>query len=595
MNTLSASTSLHQSELLQKISATFILRPILLIFEHAPPLIYSGIAILPFTLPWNIYSLGIALYLLAELGFHLLFLYRYQQLHQSNFKLQPAPIPNPILRDQITDSLISSFSDPAQFSNCLSEWFYYPDHQDDPVTIDQIQKDNLAQLLSSLLFSSSLENLSADNRIEIQHDILKVESSINHTFKNGHNPNILSYQHTLDPIQAEHRPLLFYLIIEFLRFWLHVLLRLVGFKYHTIHLKNGTQFSYWFHPGLSSSSTKPEDPAPIILVAGIVGLISLPHYAIYLLWNSRRPMFLVGNLSVSLTLLKPELEIIKVIEPGRKAGEEEYYRRKIQTLSEQSICMTKMLKRHGFKPRPNFNTNNNLKTETEGGGGAFLIGHSLGTCLVAHFVRNHPNYVGGTLSIDPISVLPYIPNLVRGFLYAKPKTVGQLLVRIISKEIGVSTVIQRHFHWFEFVMFPHLSSTTTPLGINHKHKHHFILSEHDALVDHSHLHSYLTTQSTKNCSTTSLSGSPHAGFLFFYFREVCNHTLSLLNPPTTSSSAYTDVPSSRKKLDKMDWPRSDLNLVERETLWSARLFSDHVPFYWILIFSSILILALPPS
>ncbi|POW10484.1 hypothetical protein PSHT_08723 [Puccinia striiformis] len=530
MNTLSASTSLHQSELLQKISATFILRPILLIFEHAPPLIYSGIAILPFTLPWNIYSLGIALYLLAELGFHLLFLYRYQQLHQSNFKLQPAPIPNPILRDQITDSLISSFSDPAQFSNCLSEWFYYPDHQDDPVTIDQIQKDNLAQLLSSLLFSSSLENLSADNRIEIQHDILKVESSINHTFKNGHNPNIISYQHTLDPIQAEHRPLLFYL--------------------------NGTHFSYWFHPGLSSSSLKPEDPAPIILVAGIVGLISLPHYAIYLLWNSRRPMFLVGNLSVSLTLLKPELEIIKVIEPGRKAGEEEYYRRKIQTLSEQSICMTKMLKRHGFKPRPNFNTNNNLKTETEGGGGAFLIGHSLGTCLVAHFVRNHPNYVGGTLSIDPISVLPYIPNLVRGFLYAKPKTVGQLLVRIISKEIGVSTVIQRHFHC------------------------------------------YLTTQSIRNCSVTSLSGSPHAGFLFFYFREVCKLTLSLLNPPsspTTSSSAYTDVPSSRKKLIKIDWPRSDSNLVERETLWSARLFSDHVPFYWILIFSSILILALPPS
>ncbi|POW07016.1 hypothetical protein PSTT_08559, partial [Puccinia striiformis] len=588
-----ASTSLHQSELLQKISATFILRPILLIFEHAPPLIYSGIAILPFTLPWNIYSLGIALYLLAELGFHLLFLYRYQQLHQSNFKLQPAPIPNPILRDQITDSLISSFSDPAQFSNCLSEWFYYPDHQDDPVTIDQIQKDNLAQLLSSLLFSSSLENLSADNRIEIQHDILKVESSINHTFKNGLNPNILSYQHTLDPIQAEHRPLLFYLIIEFLRFWLHVLLRLVGFKYHTIHLKNGTQFSYWFHPGLSSSSTKPEDPAPIILVAGIVGLISLPHYAIYLLWNSRRPMFLVGNLSEilpittsqltfsflfdkALTLLKPELEIIKVIEPGRK-------QEKKNTIEERSKPYPNnryMLKRHGFKPRPNFNTNNNLKTETEGGGGAFLIGHSLGTCLVAHFVRNHPNYVGGTLSIDPISVLPYIPNLVRGFLYAKPKTVGQLLVRIISKEIGVSTVIQRHFHWFEFVvMFPHLSSAT-PLGIHHKHKHHFILSEHDALLSYNPIYKELFDNFFIGISACRI---PFVTILF-----LC---LILLRLP----HQRTDVPSSRQKLIKMDWPRSDLTLVERETLWSARLFSDHVPFYWILIFSSVLILALPPS
>ncbi|PLW32868.1 hypothetical protein PCANC_25281 [Puccinia coronata f. sp. avenae] len=390
-------------------------------------------------------------------------------------------------------------------SKSLISWMIYYNHpqQHDAhhqpasapvVSLHHIHYQNMAQLLASLFFSAHFHALTFTHQAEIHQDILRIQRAANHVFAPGLNPCLASYQHTLDPIQAQHRPLVFYLVIEACRHLLHLLLNFVGFRQYHIPI-NQTLFSYWFHPGFASHSPDQKEP-PIVLVAGIVGLISLPHYAIYLLWKSPRPIFLVGNLSVSLTLFKPELHLVPVVveedESFMRRGDgtktrRVVYRRKIQTLAEQSACLQKMLHRHGVTPRIMPDKDDAQTPHHQGGaGGAFLIGHSLGTCLTAHFLRHYPQYVSGTLSIDPISVLPYIPDLVRGFLYEEPKTVGQLLVRVISREIGVATVIQRHFHWFEFVMFPHLDQARSPLGVSAaQHRHHFVLSEHDALPTHS--------------------------------------------------------------------------------------------------------------
>ncbi|KAA1080205.1 hypothetical protein PGT21_004917 [Puccinia graminis f. sp. tritici] len=598
------SLTLHHSELIQAISAALILRPILLLFEHCPLLIHSATAILSLScclisqpsLPLSL----LTIYLCAESAFHLLFLHRYRQLHQTKLNLLPPPIPSAALRQQIVDGLISSFQSSSEFRQSLADWFYHI-HTLKAVHLHQIHHDNLAQLLASLIFSTPLDSLPPVHRAEIHADIRRTQLAIKHVFKQGLNPQIRSYQHTLDPIQAQHRPLFFYLIIESLRILLHILLSLVGFRRHSIPL-NQTSFSYWFHPGLSNPSSAQHPP--IILVAGIVGLISVPHYAIYLLWKTRRPIFLVGNLSVSLTLSKPELDLVRVVPETaiNNDGDAPVYRRKIQTLAEQSLSLKAMLDRHGFPPR----SNEHKDTEPRQAGGAFLIGHSLGTCLTAHFVRHHPKYVVGTLSIDPISVLPYIPDLVRGFLYTEPKTVGQLLVRVISREIGVATVIQRHFHWFEFVMFPHLDQPGSPLGVSASHRHHFVLSEHDALVNHAQLARYLA-MARPNCTFTSLQAAPHAGFLFFYLRPVVHLSLALLasssphlsrsHPPSPplplpASSSPTDLKLHPKPSHKPK-PSFFRTLFSNPfvPLWtsSSDHFNAHLSVYWLLLFFVLLV------
>ncbi|PLW58509.1 hypothetical protein PCANC_00044 [Puccinia coronata f. sp. avenae] len=570
----------HFSPVLQSATTHLLLKPLLLYFQCSPLLNYIGIAVILSVLqthpdPTSNYVLYCALgYLTIELLFHLLFLHRYHRISHQQNKIIPTSIPKPSLRRNILDALISSFQSTNELTNALSSWFYYnhPQQHDahhqpasaPVVSLHHIHYQNVAQLLASLFFSAHFHALTCTHQAEIHQDILRIQRAANHVFAPGLNPCLASYQHTLDPIQAQHRPLVFYLVIEACRHLLHLLLNFVGFRQYHIPI-NQTLFSYWFHPGFASHSPDQKEP-PIVLVAGIVGLISLPHYAIYLLWKSPRPIFLVGNLSVSLTLFKPELHLIPVVveedESFMRRGDgtktrRVVYRRKIQTLAEQSACLQKMLHRHGVTPRIMPDKDDAQTPHHQGGaGGAFLIGHSLGTCLTAHFLRHYPQYVSGTLSIDPISVLPYIPDLVREFLYEEPKTVGQLLVRVISREIGVATVIQRHFHWFEFVMFPHLDQARSPLGVSAaQHRHHFVLSEHDALVSHTHLQRYLA-HAQPNCSFTTLAASPHAGFLFFYFAPVAQLTLQLINfhplppspPPPSSPSSSA---SARKPLSQL--------------------------------------------
>ncbi|KNZ54660.1 hypothetical protein VP01_288g5 [Puccinia sorghi] len=550
---------------------SFILSLLLFCLEHTPEIIYTSTLLT--SILFNQKRLILA-YLLLEVLFHWLFIHRKRRTALTKGDDQvPAVVPSLQLRKQLLHALITSFNTTHHLTNALTNWFYSSNQHHIPIQLDQIHHQNIAQLLAALFFSKHYNQLNHHHRNQILLHINTIQHAINHTFPHGLNPHILSYQHNLDPIHAQHRPLCFYLLIEAFRLLLHITLRLVGFQKHVIKL-NQTHFQYWYHPGFHSKRQE----TPLILVAGIVGLISLPHYAISLLWKSRRPIFLVGNPTVSLTLFKPELDLVRVRNPEDVGSKRQKYRRKIQTLAEQSLCMKEMLHRHGYQPRANWN-----KGAPPDHGGAFLIGHSLGTCATAHFLRHHPQYVAGTLSIDPISVMPYIPDLVRGFLYTKPKTLGQLLVRIVSRELGVATYIQRHFHWFEFVIFPHLEQTTTEeasmVGVSGHHgRHHFVLSERDALVCHAQLAAYLA-RAKPPCSVSSLANSPHAGFLFFHLPTIINLTLDLLPPRNPSSQ--TTLPSS-KPHSLLPPPRSHLQPPFSCSSFPTSL--HHLPvYYWFLI------------
>lgn len=77
----------------------------------------------------------------------------------------------------------------------------------------------------------------------------------------------------------------------------------------------------------------------------------------------------------------------------------------VLTLDEQATGLCKMLRRHGFCRRS--------QSSPHQQGGVLIIGHSLGTLLSSFFEHQEHDWVVGTIAIDPISVLTFLPDLVR--------------------------------------------------------------------------------------------------------------------------------------------------------------------------------------
>ncbi|KAG0144190.1 hypothetical protein CROQUDRAFT_724112 [Cronartium quercuum f. sp. fusiforme G11] len=466
-------------------------------------------------------------YSLADSIYHLYFLYCLRLLNSPDFA-SPLIYPTPSERERVLRGVLSSFQNGTQIRECLSQWFYRSgpgpsnwDGRSGAVEFEEIRKENLKELIASILFSSTPEDLDKARTAELEEDLDWVASVLDHVFPEGRDESIHCMRMNLEPIKAEHRPLMFYLLIRILRIFVNVCYYIVGFRRGTIRTEGGP-FNYWYHPGTLNPTQSSPRPVPIVVISGLGGIFTLFHYAIGLLWRTQRPMFLVGNESVSLNMFST---VHKVSQSGSSKQDLDQYtdrdergtrwltishaskmRPLVLTLDEQALGLRKMFRRHGFCTVS--------ESSEKQQGGAFIIGHSLGTLLTSYFDREESDWVAGTIAIDPISVLTFLPDLVRTFVYATPQTVAELLVRLIAREIGICTVIQRHFHWFQFVTLEPTSRT------------HYILSEEDALVNHQKVAEYLTRHSIP---TTTLERTPHGGFLFHHLPAVLERTCSLIN------------------------------------------------------------------
>lgn len=186
----------------------------------------------------------------------------------------------------------------------------------------------------------------------------------------------------------------------------------------------------------------------------------------------------------------------------------------IPPVSTQSHALRLVLRRHGFVP---------VREASEGTeGGAVLVGHSLGTQAVSLLARQEgtDGWVSKAVFIDPICF--WWPHLLKTFVYKRPETAGELLVRLVAREIGIATVIQRHFLWFQFAAFARpLASKDAPEDDGGEGTYlspsncHFVLSEHDALVRIGEVDRYLETVGMPR---THLKDAPHGGFLFSWSR-----------------------------------------------------------------------------
>jgi hypothetical protein len=236
----------------------------------------------------------------------------------------------------------------------------------------------------------------------------------------------------LEPPEIRHRPLIFYALLYTAHFAVCGILRLAGFERKTLiapltpaatlgrRQREGQAFEYFHHPGLAHSTSLlgyvwrhlpnaklGEAQMPIVFLCGLGGLTCIVHAALYLLLQTGRPLFLVGQPAVSMRL--------KSVGPRPRTRSDVF----TADIEDDSATWQPIGSRHqgarASVPGLDLQTRGlRLMLERHGGhASAVFVSHSLGTGLAAFAARHDPKMLATSILVDPIAFLPYHSHLVK--------------------------------------------------------------------------------------------------------------------------------------------------------------------------------------
>lgn len=281
------------------------------------PLAYASVVLLPLfhdRLPLSQPLLAVTfLYALSEVAFHLLFLQRRRSLLHPH--AHPAlPFASEAERRRVIRRIMEGFGSVDERRRWVEEWFFRRadgekewEGRGGQVRFDELERGNLEDLVAAVLFSADPTHLCPSARQQLSSDVDFVAPYLDASWPAGDDvraDGVEVMRHTLEPIKAAHRPLAFYALVAMSRLCVEGLYFAVEWRKYTVRVE-GHDLGYWFHPGWGKKGKKEEagKKSPIVIVAGIGGLVTIPHFAIALLWKTRRAVFLVGNESVCTCIL----------------------------------------------------------------------------------------------------------------------------------------------------------------------------------------------------------------------------------------------------------------------------------------------------
>ncbi|PWN98523.1 hypothetical protein FA09DRAFT_345885 [Tilletiopsis washingtonensis] len=112
--------------------------------------------------------------------------------------------------------------------------------------------------------------------------------------------------------------------------------------------------------------------------------------------------------------------------------------------------------------------------------GITIVSHSMGTIVGSWLIKSLGELVRRCCIVDPVCFQLWVPHVIDNFLYGKPKSPVQALMRyFVGRELGTAHALHRHFDWTSNILWP------SELGPNLKSAHHVrvYLSEHDAVLN----------------------------------------------------------------------------------------------------------------
>ncbi|KAG2181914.1 hypothetical protein INT43_006839, partial [Umbelopsis isabellina] len=439
----------------------------------------------------HIISTLIHYWLAAEVIFFINFWYNRRKLQRAS--------------DPIT---ISKSERLALFWNCVHTiedvkewfcgWFYFDDGNNTRPTFEQIKLGNVETWFAWAFWSKPLDqvkrNASWANELDWMVDTAEFHFGV--TFEEGISPNVKCIRLNLDPVNAIHRPFIFYTIIYLATQVVHLVLRYHGFSRCKLpySISWGSIFGfdpismwksiwqdatdavskkvvYWYRP----SSTKNVNQTPIVFIHGIGGMLFYTEFVGRLVALDR-PIFCVELPYVSMH----QIDIVP-------------------TTSETVLEISQMLSEHGYSK-------------------AVFVGHSLGTAVSSWMMQQCPKRVAGVVMVDPIVFLLHFHSIAYNFVHRAPKRLMEhIIYYFASRELHISHYISRHFQWFQTAHFVQPASTSRPPSPSSKHHAQtatpamsIFLSENDNLVDSPRVHKYLVENGV---DAQLMPDIDHAGFL----------------------------------------------------------------------------------
>lgn len=261
--------------------------------------------------------------------------------------------------------------------------------------------DNVHSLFAWIIFDSSIQQLN-----ETQ---LKTVKNICNNFdglkmQEGYNSSLRHADYSLIPIIHSHHPLIIYLLFGIYVQWgNYIYLNNKGFKiYQTLH-----GMSYWFRKG--DSHTLP----PLLIFHGINSIGWSIYYPLIKAIGCNRTIILVNYDSIKLCTL-----CLNVVGPDL------------------------------------FNKNILYILDTHYINSFSILGHSWGTFLAGWVIKKMGHRIHHVTFIDPVAITIYLPDTVYTMFYKTPQTISDHLLRyFLTNDITIAHNIQRHFEWYDVVVF----------------------------------------------------------------------------------------------------------------------------------------------
>ncbi|KAL1918359.1 uncharacterized protein VTP21DRAFT_3019 [Calcarisporiella thermophila] len=397
------------------------------------------------------------------LGFELLFyIYFYTSRSRYQRRLR-CPEIDKGSREEMIRGVMETVKDDAH--SWLSGWFRLQNGK--PARISDIYWDNTAEWISWAFYGRDLEQLNEceEKRREVDEIVKLLEQEYKFKFAPGYNQKIKCLRLNFDPVNAIHRPFVFYSVFIILRYIAEFLLRFMGFVklpgdgvdsgYWSmtldLDLKEETRQSqtYWY----LKPSTSTQQQKPIVFIHGLgVGIVMYLNF-IRKMRTLGHPIFIVELPYVSMRLQSCQVNA-----------------------SETAAMIETMLLQHGYTH-------------------ATFVGHSLGSAVCAWSLKLSPKIVSGLVLLDPICFLLHYHDVAYNFVYRKPKTITEFITYFFAaRELHISYYISRHFHWHQAALFPK-RDTLEPLPVGGKNsgssKTVVYLSEKDNIINSPKVYTYL--------------------------------------------------------------------------------------------------------
>ena len=280
-------------------------------------------------------------------------------------QLQPPAIGPPMTKAQRQQAFARALAATSDLRRFVSGWFKL-------APFSAIRTGNAKEWLAWAVFGSRLEALGAAEQQEVVGMLGAFEAALGAKLPAGYNPSLREgcIRINLDPISAQHRPVISYVVTYTAHAVGWALLRRQGFR----RSRCGA-LSYWHRP---ASEPAAEPSRPIVLLHGI-GLGLVPYLGLL----DR----LITAHGAACPILLPEFPHIsqKIGGPPPPAPE-------------TCRAIRAMLCRHCPASRPDASGDPQPRP-------ACFVGHSFGSIVCSWLVRLQPDCVASLLFLDPVTLM----------------------------------------------------------------------------------------------------------------------------------------------------------------------------------------------